>query len=133
MPELVVEQAHYVWDYLRNNLQPILIRDRAVSQTFENWADRAINMDRVIKQLIYPDWDFAKHQVNKTASFFENDQYDSVINPFQREKFYQATVSNNKNIISQYDPNFVFERNKNNRMDMIKFRNAHMIGTLGSL
>jgi hypothetical protein len=130
MPELVVEQAHHVWDYLRNNLRPIIIRDHAVSQTYENGANRAINMDRVIKQLIYPDWDFAKHQVNKTASFFENDQYDSVIIPFQREKFYQATVSNSKNIITQYDPTFVFERTPKNRVDMIKFKNAHMIGTL---
>jgi hypothetical protein len=130
MPELVVEQAHHVWDYLRNNLRPIIIRDHAVSQTYENGANRAINMDRVIKQLIYPDWDFAKHQVNKTASFFENDQYDSVIIPFQREKFYQATVSNSKNIVTQYDPTFVFERTPKNRVDMIKFKNAHMIGTL---
>jgi hypothetical protein len=130
MPELVVEQAHQVWDHLRNNLQPILIRNRAVSQSYEHMADRTLNMDALIKKLTYPDWNFNKHQVNKTASFLENDQYDSVVNCFHKENFYQAMVSNSKNILTQYDPNFVFEKTKNNHVDMIKLKNAHMIGTL---
>jgi hypothetical protein len=130
MPELVVEQAHHVWDYLRNDLKPLVIRNSAANRNLGNWANRATNMDALVKKITYPDWDFAKHQVNKPPSMLENNQYDPLVNYFSKERFYQATVSNSKNIFNQYDTNIVLDKNVKNCAEFIKFRNAHMIGTL---
>ena len=129
MPELCVEQAYVVWDYLKHNIKPLIDRDRAFILQANAWASRGLNMDNLIKKLIYSEWDFNKHQVDKTPTSMFNNHYSTLIDYFHKERFHQATISNVRNILSQYN-DLVMLKVAENIVDYPKYRVFHAIENL---
>lgn len=89
-PEIVVEQAHLLWDYLLKNLEFTKIRMAAWTNGLD-WTNRDKVFDGIIKELCYTQWDFSKHQTNKST--FHKCDIHAYSRKFSNERFYQGSES----------------------------------------
>ena len=125
MPEIVTEQAHAIWDYLRAN--PKLLMEKFKmglgTNNFTSWLDRKTSWDEIIKRANYPDWDFSKHQVNKASLF--NHQWSPYITRFEDQRFIQSFKSNWNNTFTGLDPSITFYNGKDGSNDYVGYINFH--------
>jgi hypothetical protein len=129
MPEILTEQAHNVWDYLQHNLRHIVTRKMNFLNDALAWTIRSKSMDQLIKMRTYPTWDLTKHQVDKQTVLFNN-QFGQFVDQYRNERFFQATASHQKNILSQFDLGVVMRDPTAKVVDMKNYVNTHVIGTL---
>jgi hypothetical protein len=129
MPEIVTEQAHLVWDFLKAN--PKILHSKMLLQKLNSsaWMLRSASFDKIIKSLIYPKWDFAKHQTNKQGILI-NHSYHYFFKNHSQEMFYQAWQSNWLEAMDSVDPVTFFKNGQDFKNDVRSHLNAHVIGTL---
>jgi hypothetical protein len=129
MPEIAVEQAHYVWDYLKVNrayLDDILYYRLQAPGTW--FLSRKNSFDSIVKHVVYPAWDHTVHQVNKQTIFNgEGSGYYTEL--FRGEAFYDRWVSERKSSLSLIDLRANFYK-AGNLYDINRHTNIHILGKL---
>jgi hypothetical protein len=129
MPQLVVEQAHRIWDYLKINQATAINKLKSHRYSNTMWKYRRYGFDEIAKLVCYPTWDFDKHQVNKYSLL--NGEHVAIYNDiFKNELFYQSWVSNFNQALVGLDPTVAFQNKKNADDDIAKFVNFHKLGEL---
>lgn len=126
LPEIVTEQAHRVWDVLKNmpeQTKTVLNRHGAEIHQRKKW------FDHLIKTICYPHWDFSKIQVDKSG-IFANYHFDRLTQRYNKEKFYQSWAYCALNTVRQLDPQLAFNDRQSIRSDLTTFKNFHAIGTV---
>jgi hypothetical protein len=73
LPEITVKQAQVIYAYVK--LHPVLLDLLASKTQLAVPADKYNRMNRIIKRLIYPEWDNTTFQANKGTSLIYNEQY----------------------------------------------------------
>jgi len=129
MPEIVTEQAHLVWDFLKKN--PKVLHSKMLLQKIDSssWMVRSKSFDQVVKSIIYPKWDFSKHQTNKQGILI-NHSYHYFFSNYNEEMFFQAWKSNWLQSMESVNPTMFFKNNKDYTDDVKPFINTHIIGKL---
>ena len=125
-PYIVTEQCHNVWDYLNKNLDFMKTRMDLIKSG--NWTDRDKVFDNIIKKICYPDWDFNKHQVNKTTSI--NSKFFSYVHNFKEERFYQSSFSFLHSHINMLDSELTLDPHYKVKKEVRPFYNYHPLGKL---
>ena len=111
-PQLPVAMARSVWNYLLEYKSLALQKLRHQTPSSLTPYFRKTGFDRIIKEICYADWDFNKHQVNKTRFAINNQQWLPYINKFKHEKFYQSWLSAIQDYSKILDPNIAFADKK---------------------
>lgn len=127
MPEIVVQQAHQLWDHLKKNPKVLIRKTKNMIKDPNDWIQRD-EYDQFIKSVIYPDWDLSTHQVDKQTVFLGTG-YSIFVDRWAKEKFYQSWASNLKNTLRQIDPSVMYEDGQNFSGDIKAYYNFHPIGT----
>jgi hypothetical protein len=127
MPELVVTQAHCIWDFLKNNID--LYKSKLLAQRADPtaWATRKHSFDDISKVATYFKWDSSKHQTDKQLHIHGNN-YAHFYNKYSNHRFYESWKSNFAETIRQLDPAISFKDGVNASSDVRSFINIHMIG-----
>jgi hypothetical protein len=129
MPEIVVEQAHYIWDYLKANpsyLYSIMAyKLRSPTTWFHN---RKTSFDSIVKHVVYPNWDNRIHQVNK-QTIFNGEGSGYYTEFFSNEQFYNKWLSNRKSCLSLIDLQSNFHK-VGDLYDINRHTNIHLLGKL---
>lgn len=129
MPELVVEQAQQVWDYLKVNR--VLLTDILThkSQSPATWfLDRKTSFDSVVKRVTYPNWNQSTHQVDK-QTIFNGEGGGYYTEFFRSEPFYDKWLSNRMASLSLINLQSNFHR-VGALYDINRHTNIHILGTL---
>lgn len=127
MPEIVVEQAWRIWDYL--HLYPKIALEKFVSQrkNLKEYAKRRdLHFDQIIKKICYPYWDINKFQADKALGQLHHNAHWLIEN-YQNERWYQSWHSNFKSTLYSL-PLTAFEY-ANPENDYIRFTNYHGLGS----
>lgn len=128
-PEIVIEQGHRLWDYLL--LSPEFTRTRMKAWTNGlDWRNRDKVFDSVIKQICYPEWDFSKHQVDKST--FHRCDIHAYSRKFIDERFYQGTESFLESHFSMIDQSFIDPKYTDIK-ELTSFFNFHPLGTMPTI
>lgn len=130
MPEIVTEQAHWVWDYLKAN-RPYLntvLRYKALNP--KSWyLNRAYSFDGIVKSICYPKWDNSTHQVNK-QTIFNGEGAGWYTEQFRTESFYDKWASIRASGLSQLNLSANFHLLETGLYEINKHLNTHILGTL---
>lgn len=90
MPEIVITQAHQIWDILKINPEQT---QRWLNKTAVQAAQRgSVWFDDVIKFTCYPNWDRTRFQVPKSP-LINNTHYAPMLWKFRNQRFYQSWAS----------------------------------------
>jgi hypothetical protein len=128
MPEIVTEQAHLVWDSIREHARPFVEHNRT-ADPLTNWMHRGA-LDNMIKSIIYPEWDQTTHQVNKT-SIMLGEAFGKFYSPYIRsQQALQSWASSFNSVIREWNPELAFNDGKSYLSDIRVHRNFHFIGEL---
>ena len=130
MPEIVVEQAWCVWDYL--HLYPKIAAEKFLSirKNFIEYAtNRDLHFDQIVKTITYPYWNINTFQANKALGQLHHNAHWLIQN-YQNERWYQAWHSNFKSTLSSLSLD-AFEKN-NRKNDYVRFTNYHALGAFSS-
>lgn len=126
MPEIVVEQARRIWDYL--HLHPrIAVEKFSILRKDMNryFTARDSNFDDIQKMICYPYWDINKFQADKALGQLHHNAH-WLVNKFQNERWYQSWHSNFKSVLAGL-PLSVYQ-NSDPKNDYIKIQNYHALG-----
>jgi hypothetical protein len=128
MPEIVTEQAHQVWDGIKQHARPFV--EHHLTNTFStNWMQRG-SLDSLIKSIIYPKWDQTKHQVNKT-SIMLGESFGKFYSPYlASQQTIQSWASSFRSVINEWDPKLAFNDGQSYLSDIRVHKNFHFIGEL---
>jgi hypothetical protein len=129
MPEIVVEQAHQVWDYLKTH--PTLLDEIRMSQLQSptTWfLSRKSSFDSVVKRVTYPNWNQSIHQVDK-QTIFNGEGSGYYTEFFRNEPFYDKWLSNRKSALSQINLRDNFHK-VGELYDINRHTNIHLLGKL---
>jgi hypothetical protein len=128
MPEIVTEQAHLVWDGIRENARPF-VEYKQANDPLTNWMRRGA-LDSMIKSIIYPEWDQTKHQVNKT-SIMIGEAFGKFYSPYiKSQQALQSWASSFHSVIKEWNTELAFNDGKSYLSDIRSHRNFHFIGEL---
>lgn len=128
MPELVVTQAHHLWDKLKNNIEPYKKRVRAIRKIPGAWRYRQLSFDDLIIDVTYSGWDKSKFQSNKHSPIWGENYVHLYANKHARERFYQSWQSNFRETVSKLDRKICFDDSNNIKSDIKGLTNFHAIG-----
>ena len=129
MPEIVVEQAHQVWDYLKTHqplLDTILVSKTKSPTTW--FLSRKTSFDSVVKRVTYPNWNPTIHQVDK-QTIFNGEGSGYYTEFFRDEPFYDKWLSNRKSSLSLINLQSNFHK-VGALYDINRHVNIHILGTL---
>lgn len=127
MPEIVVEQAWRIWDYLHLNPKIAVEKFSANQKDYRTYhIDRNLNFDDIIKTICYPYWDINKFQANKALGQLHHNAH-WLVNKFQNERWYQSWHSNFKSTLASL-PLSVYQ-NGDPKNDYVRFANYHALGS----
>ncbi len=103
MPQILVEQCHVILNYFKNNpdLQPLIEKKQFTEEAY--W----LNLDDVIKMLLYSNWDFTSFQVKKVAGWVWFNEYDAYLRQhYSSERFMDRWRGINRTLNSSIDKRF---------------------------
>ena len=126
-PDIVVEQARLVWDYLLANRSFL---QKKMDELFSNsslWLDREKSLDGIIKYITYPKWDFSKIQVGKSGLIKAENHY--IFSTFHTEQVVQRGSSILKNMISVLNKDLSFDTRPGS-LELKPFYNFHKLGDI---
>lgn len=126
MPEIVVEQAWRIWDYLHQHPK-IAVGKFAIMRKDMNryFTARDSNFDDIVKMICYPYWDINTFQADKALGQLHHNAH-WLVNKFQNERWYQSWHSNFKSVLAGL-PLTVYQ-NGDPKNDYIKITNYHALG-----
>lgn len=125
-PVIAVEQARRVWDYL-------FVNQQEANEKFEHFSDvnrrsfREKNFDTIVKKVCYSNWDFDRHQVEKTGQL-TNGQFSSFLDLHKSERFIQSWRSNRDRSISALNANHFVPTLDGSKKELKSFTNFHTLG-----
>lgn len=128
MPEIAVEQAKTVWNYLLANKKLAATKIFQYKKDNMHYLNRT-GFDYINKKICYPTWDHSKHQVNKYG-VFTAEHVKSLNYIFSNEYFFQTWHSNYRELVSKFDPLFACENQVNFDNDIKKFFIPHKLGEI---
>jgi len=128
MPELVVTQAHYLWDYIKSNIESYKQRVRAYRKIPNAWRYRQLSFDNLIVDVTYPGWDKTKFQTNKHSPIWGENFVHLYANKHANERFYQSWETNFKETVSKLDRDICFANSADVKSDIKPLTNFHAIG-----
>lgn len=130
LPHIPVEQARKVWQYLFANRDFFSKNYRCLAPGSGAWRQRLNEVNRAVTAIIYPKWDWSKHQVDK-AQFINNAHY-GYVNNFQNHRFYQGGVSTVNNLLSVFAKDTYFDKRPGHETELVAFSNFHSLGNLSN-
>lgn len=128
MPELVVTQAHYLWDHIKLNIESYKARARAYRKIPNAWRYRQLSFDNLIVDVTYPDWDKSKFQTNKHSPIWGENFVHLYAKKHAGERFYQSWQTNFKETVSKLDRTICFADSTDAKSDIKALTNFHAIG-----
>lgn len=127
MPEIVVTQAHVLWDLIKQNIDAYKKRVKLQRIIHNSWRFRKLSFDDFIIKATYPYWDYNKLQTDKQNPILGSN-LQHFIAPYQQERFYQSWQSNFRENLAQLDPAICFNDASDFRSDYKACSNFHAIG-----
>lgn len=129
IPQVYLEQARCVWDYLLINRNLIIKRSvEHMKKMSENEIEKQDYND-IIKKICYPKWDLNKHQVNKTG-LFTNTNFSNLLYNFKSEPFFLSWEKKLQENLERLDSKRFLVTKEDNSQELKTFFNFHSLGLI---
>ena len=116
-PKIAIKGAQLVAEYIKHN--PVLHPLFNIHKKFNPEEKKIIN--KIIKSIVYPDWDDTKFQADKPTNSFVSETDTWIKSKYGNEKFFTDWVGNINEYINTIDPKYFNYDLANNRTSFIGF------------